>query len=137
MGDKNINIVAFVAYDGTVASNQKEILNAEQYPLKYWYPTNVNEVAENDLQVNVYPNPATLTSVVKTSFILKDDAVVTMQVLNSLGQVVSKPYNSFEIKGAHTIQWSPIENRNLAPGMYFMQISTDKGASKITKLLIQ
>jgi thiol-disulfide isomerase/thioredoxin len=133
---KHINVVAFVAYDGTVAANQKEILNAEQYPLKYWYPTAVTNVNKNDFQVNVYPNPASMSSVIKSSFILKEDATVNMQILNSLGQIVSQPYSSFEIKGAHTIQWSAIENSSLTPGMYFVQLSTDKGERHVTKLIL-
>jgi hypothetical protein len=133
---KHINVIAFVAYDGTAAANQKEILNAEQFALKYWYPTSVNNVEVDDMSVNVYPNPATLSSIVKTSFILKEDATVSMQVLNSLGQVVSKPYNSFEIKGAHTIQWSASENGSLTPGVYFIQLTTDKGDRQVSRLML-
>jgi len=60
-----------------------------------------------------------------------------MQVLNSLGQVVSKPYSSFEIKGAHTIQWSALENSSLTPGLYFVQLTTDKGDQQVTKLMLR
>lgn len=134
---KHINVVAFVAYDGTVANNEKEILNAEQYALKYWYPTAVNDVKENTLQTNVYPNPASLNSFIKFSFNLNADANVNMEVINTVGQVVSKPYSSFEIKGAHTIQWNSAENTAIVPGTYFVRISTDKGESQVTKIILE
>ena len=134
---KHINVVAFVAYDGTVANNQKEILNAEQYALKYWYPTAVNNVTENSLEAQVYPNPAKLNSYIKFAFNLKSDANVKMEVINAVGQVVSHPYSSFEIKGAHTIQWNAMENTSIAPGMYFVRISTDKGESQVTKIILE
>lgn len=131
---KHINVVAFVAYDGTVASNQKEILNAEQYPLKYWYPTAISNVEENLYEMNIYPNPASKNDLIKMSFNLKEDAVVKMEVFNTLGQVVSKPYTSFEIAGAHTIQWSLSENANLPVGTYFVKISTDNGSQMVRKI---
>jgi thiol-disulfide isomerase/thioredoxin len=134
---KHINVVAFVAYDGPAASNQKEILNAEQYKLKYWYPTAVNSVTENLVETNIYPNPAKLNSFVKFSFNLMEDANVTMEVINTFGQVVSRPYSSFEIKGAHTIQWSASENGSLVPGMYFVRLTTDKGGSQVNRLILE
>lgn len=134
---KHINVVAFVAYDGAAASNQKEILNAEQYPLKYWYPTGVNNFVEENPVLNVYPNPASLNSIIKCSFILKEDAKVSLQIINAFGQVVSQPYNSFEISGAHTIQWSAKENEKITPGLYFVRISTDKGQVMTQRLILQ
>lgn len=134
---KHINVVAFVAYDGPAANNQKEIINAEQYPLKYWYPTGVKQVVENLKETHVYPNPAGLADRIKITFDLKEDAVVHMEVLNFMGQVVSKPYSSFEIKGGHTIQWSATEHGNLTPGTYFVKLSTTKGDSQVSKLVLR
>lgn len=135
---KNINVVAFVAYDGTAASNQKEILNAEQYPLKYWNPLNVADITDNLHELNISPNPVKNNTAIKMSFVLQEDAKVNMEVLNSLGQVVSKPYSSFEIKGAHTIQWNTSEaGGNLAAGNYFVRLSTSKGDSQVQKLVIE
>ena len=135
---KHINVVAFVAYDGTAAANQKEIINTEQMALKTFGSgvTSINEIKSN-MQASVYPNPAKMNSYIMTSFELTEDATVSMKVLNALGQAVSKPYNSFEIKGAHTIQWSPLENANIVPGIYFLQLSTDKGGDQTSRLVIQ
>jgi|JI10StandDraft_1071094.scaffolds.fasta_scaffold95644_2 hypothetical protein len=135
---KHINVVAFVAYDGTAANNQKEILNADQLPLKYWFPTTVNDLEEeNQLALMVSPNPASNNSFIKASFTLTEDANVKMEILNSFGQIVSKPYSSYEIAGSHTIQWNPKEySAAIAPGMYFVRISSDKGQSSVSKLMI-
>jgi hypothetical protein len=137
---KHINVIAFVAYDGTAASFQKEVLNAEQFPLKQW--AKAASISENnsieDLGMSVSPNPAKNNSFIKTTFTLKQDAKVTMQVLNSLGQVVSLPYSSFEIAGSHTIQWNAQEYSSaIAPGTYFIKVSTDKGGYSVSKLIIQ
>lgn len=134
---KHINIVAFVAYDGPAENNQKEIINAEQMPLKNFAGVTAIRDVKSNLQTNVYPNPASTRGYIKASFNLKEDAMVSMQVVNVLGQVVSKPYNSFEIKGTHTIQWSPLENAAIVPGVYFLQLNTDKGDSQTTRLVLQ
>lgn len=137
---KHINVIAFVAYDGAAASFQKEILNAEQFPLKQW--AKAASIKENnsieDLKMNVSPNPAKNNSFIKTTFTLKQDAKVTLQVLNAMGQVVSKPYSSFEIAGSHTIQWNAQEYSNaIAPGTYFIKVSTDKGGYSVSRLIIE
>lgn len=134
---KNINVIAFVAYDGAATANKKEILNAEQYPLKYWYPTALKDI-ENSLQANVSPNPIRNNGFVKISYVLKEDAKVNMEIINAFGQVVFKPYNSFEVSGAHTIQWNPQESSSaVAPGIYFIRLSTDQGETQVSKLIIE
>lgn len=136
---KHVNVIAFVAYDGSAASFQKEILNAEQYSLKQWKTTSIKEDnLVEDLGTSIYPNPAKNNSFIKTSFTLKEDATVTLQVINTMGQVVSKPYSSFEIAGSHTIQWNAQEYSNaIAPGTYFVKLSTDKGGYSVSKLIIE
>ena len=89
------------------------------------------------MALNIYPNPATSSSFIKFGFTMKEDATVKMEVMNAFGQVISKPYTSFEIAGSHTIQWNPKEfTTSIAPGMYFVRISTDKGQSSVSTLLI-
>lgn len=131
---KHINVIAFVAYDGTAASNQKEILNAEQLPLKYWYPTGMQDV--NILDIVSYPNPAAMHQIVKTSFSLKKDGTVSLQIIDMMGRIISDDYKSFEISGAHTIQWSPAQKGITTSGMYFVKISTDQGESKTRAIQI-
>lgn len=133
---KHINVIAFVAYDGDVASNQKEILNAEQLPLKYWYPTGIttNTVLSG---MPSFPNPAGMQHLVKSSFNLKKDALVKMEILDIAGRVVSADYSSFEVAGAHTIQWSPVAQGIQTPGMYFVRLSTDQGDTYTERIQIQ
>ncbi len=135
---KHINVIAFVAYDGLATANRKEILNAEQYPLKYWYPTAVDDVNKADqLGLNISPNPARNNTFIKASFTLQEDGIVSMEVMNAFGQVVSKPYSSYEVAGAHTIQWNAQEYAAaIAPGLYFVRISSN-GRSSVSKLIIE
>ncbi len=135
---QNMKLVGIVTYDGTVSANQKEILNAEKFSLRYLAPLGVNDVNNNALQTNVYPNPAKANSLINTSFTLQQDAKVTFQVMNSFGQIISQPYTSFEIAGAHNIQWSPLEYAsNITPGIYSVIISADNGQKQVTKLVIE
>jgi hypothetical protein len=135
---KNMSLVAYVAYDGAAASNQKEVLNAEKFSMQYLGPLAVNDVNKNSLKANVYPNPATLQSNITTSFTLKNDATVTMEILNTMGQVISVPYSSFEIAGAHSITWKPAyQLSQVQPGVYFVRLKTNKGEMQMNKLILE
>lgn len=127
-----VRVVAFVAYDGTAAADQKEIINAEEVALKSFYKTGVEQV-NNVAILSAYPNPAKLNSVVKVAYDIKENEKVTMSVYNAVGQLVATPYVSEEVMGSHTIQWNP-SNDNLVPGVYLIEVSTASGkqAQRIT-----
>jgi len=124
---KNMKMVAYVAYNGTAASDQKEIVNAEQANLGAVWPTSVANVTNVNI-TSTYPNPATTTDVINVEYNAEQSGMVTMKVLNAIGQVVATPYNSNEVRGIHTIQWKASEH-NLPAGLYFMQVSTASGSA--------
>ena len=125
---KHLSLVAFVAYDGTAANDQKEIINAESISLKSFFPLSVDDLSNNVSVLNAYPNPANASDVVKVEFNMNESAEVKMTVLNALGQVVAQPWTSYEIKGAHTIRWRA-SDYGLAPGVYMIHLSTPNGAT--------
>ncbi len=127
-----IHLVAFVAYNGTVAADQKEILNSEEMRLSSFFPLGVNEIKEEVSIANAYPNPASVNDVVKIEYNINEGAMVSLKVFNAIGQVVDQPYYSNEAQGTHTIHWRP-SDKNIAPGTYILQLSTDKG-SKTMKI---
>jgi hypothetical protein len=134
---QNMKLVAILAYDGTVAANQKEILNAERFSLRTLAPLGVNDVKANALSTLVFPNPAKVNDNVLVNFTLQKDAKVTMELINSLGQVLGLPYKSFEIAGSHSIQFNTREYGNIAPGIYNLKLSTDNGDVQSTRLVIE
>lgn len=123
---EQISVVAFVAYDGAAGSDKKEVLNAEEVSLKTFFPTSINNVEEKVSIFSAYPNPASLTSIVKVEYNIAASETVTMNVYNAMGQKVATPYVSNEVSGGHTIQWRPSEN-NLTPGTYFLEVATASG----------
>jgi thiol-disulfide isomerase/thioredoxin len=129
---KQIHLVAFVAYNGTVANDQKEIINSEEMRLSSFFPLGVNEPKEEVSIAGAYPNPASVNDVVKVEYNINEAATVTLKVFNAIGQLVDMPYHSNEAEGTHTIHWRP-SDKNIAPGMYILQLSTDKG-SKTMKI---
>ncbi len=123
----NIHLVAFVAFDGKVANDKKEILNSESIHLKaFGGPTAVKEVVQNINVLNAYPNPTAVNQQVKIEYNIQSQSVVDLQVFNVMGQLVAHPYSSKEIAGAHTIQFTPAQY-GLAAGMYLMQLNTENG----------
>lgn len=123
---ENLEIVAFVAYDGSAANDEKEILNAEEYSLKGTFITNVNNIAKGVEILNAYPNPANANDVIKVQYNIKNSETVTMRVLNLIGQEVATPYVSREVKGGHTIQWKA-SDYGLTSGIYLVEVSSASG----------
>ena len=121
-----IDIYAYVAYDGTVANDEKEILNAEKATLTGFYPTGVNAIT-NDVQImNAFPNPARSTDIINVEYNISKGEKVTMRVYNVTGQVVAMPYDSEEVEGGHTILWRAADH-SLPAGTYFMEVSSASG----------
>ncbi|MBS1643582.1 MAG: Omp28-related outer membrane protein [Bacteroidetes bacterium] len=122
---KQLHLAAFVAYNGTVAANQKEILNTEEIALKNVNPLAVHETSSITVN-NVFPNPASINDVVKVEYNLLQSGTVDLRVMNMLGQVVAHPYHSYEVSGTHTAPFRA-SDLGLAAGNYMVEISTEAG----------
>jgi hypothetical protein len=121
----NLLLVAYVGYNGTAANDEKQIMNAEEAGLGGTFVTSVANVKGNLSINNVYPNPATTSSIIKVEYNTTENAIVTLKVLNAIGQVVATPYVSKDIAGTHTIQWRA-SDAGVPAGTYVMQLSTGK-----------
>jgi len=82
----------------------------------------------NNASMDVYPNPATKTATVALS--LKANTNITMEVLNTLGQVVYTMPAQSRNAG---VSMSTIDVSNFAAGQYFVKISA--GTEVMTKQL--
>ncbi len=76
--------------------------------------------------VKAYPNP--FNSSINLSFTLKDDADITVRVLNMLGETVEVIYRGWQPAGAYNYLWPP---GALPQGTYFYQVMI--GNSSIIK----
>lgn len=125
---KNLKILAFVAYDGSAANDQKEILNAEEYSLKSTFPTSVNNIKARNVEIlNAFPNPAKVNDIIQVQYTTAQSTDVSLKVYNLVGQMVAQPMsNSREVKGSHIFQWRPADY-NLTPGIYMIEVSTPNG----------
>jgi subtilisin family serine protease len=75
-----------------------------------------------NIVTNIFPNPA--TNFVNVFFNNPADGNINIEILNSLGQVILTPVNSYYSQGIHTLE---IKDINLQSGAYYLKISTPKG----------
>ncbi len=92
-------------------------------------PTGVGSIDKNNFELSVYPNPSSATSEVK--FKLNSEEVVTLEVYNLLGRLVSTIESEKMTAGTHTIK---LDNANLNNGSYFVKLTvgSTSASSKIT-----
>src|SRR5690606_17692543 len=90
---KHVELYAFVAYNGTdFLADEKMVLNAEAVHLSDFHKLGVNELSQGNVKIlNAYPNPANANEVVNIKYDIANSEVVTMKVLNLLGQQVAQP----------------------------------------------
>ncbi len=86
--------------------------------------------AEEKINWNVYPNPVRSFAIVK--FYVKEKVPVHLEIMNSLGEVVSKVDPCCFPEGEHRIEWDP---GNLFPGIYFFKIQ-EGPRTAIKKILL-
>lgn len=91
------------------------------------YQTTVSAtLAKFDANISVYPNPAHGTATVE----IKNAKVGSVLVINSLGQRISAQGNGQGQEKLH------LDVSSLKPGLYFVQILSADGATKIYKELV-
>lgn len=133
---KNLRVVAYVAYNGTTVTTQKEIINAEMLKLSGFYKTGVNEVKNSLSILNVYPTPAKVGDVINVEYNTPATEKVSMNVYNLSGQKVATPYVSVDVQGAHTMQFKTALY-NLASGTYILEVVSESGSKQIQKIVLQ
>ncbi len=96
---------------------------------------NITPSANDVLTLSNYPNPFNPTTMI--SFSLPEDSKVELSIYNIKGQKVKTVLNEFLEKGVHSIEWNGTDsnNKTVASGVYFYQISADK-KFKMKKMLL-
>jgi hypothetical protein len=102
--------------------NLRQVLNVAEARVPY-NPTAQPRGIENVAGLNtmsVYPNPA--STMVKVQMDLKENAMVAVSVVNSLGQTVSTGNEANLNAGIHTVN---VPVNGLATGLYFVKVTVN------------
>ncbi len=81
-------------------------------------PVGINSIEKNEFELSVFPNPSVDAATV--SFKLTAEEMVTVEVYNIVGSLVSTIETGNKTAGTHTIK---IDNSNLSNGSYFVKLT--------------
>ncbi len=98
-----------------------------QYPM---YGVGIENKLNNKIDVSIYPNP-TNNDFTSLTFNIENDALVYVNIFNTMGQNVKKVFNGKLHEGKNKFN---IETSNLSKGLYFVNINIDD--NNITKKLV-
>lgn len=81
-----------------------------------------------------FPNPFNAATVIPYS--LRDDAWVTLEIVDILGRTVARPVDEFQSAGSHKYEWRGVDpdGNSVASGMYFYRLSV--GDRVMTKKMV-
>jgi hypothetical protein len=91
----------------------------------------INEGGINSLNVKVFPNP--FTASVHIQYELDDPSSVQIMIFNGKGELIFIEEDPAQHRGRQTFTWRPA---NLADGIYYLMIQSNKGKASV-KLLKQ
>ena len=114
---KYIKLVGVVQEYNT-SVNKRTVLNVAEIKL-ISNPNGIKETAQYS-NLSVYPNPASTMATVQMD--MKENAMVTISLVNSLGQVVVEPTDALLNAGSHSLN---IHVGGLETGLYFVKVAVD------------
>ncbi|MGM0573813.1 MAG: choice-of-anchor J domain-containing protein, partial [Bacteroidota bacterium] len=109
-------------------SEDKFYLYLDKFSITAETPTSVIDRESKENVVEIYPNPATETSVVRID--LADSRIIGVELLSITGQIVK----AYSMSGSSGIERINVTGQK--PGVYFLKIYTSNG-EKVKKLIIQ
>lgn len=130
---ENMEVVGYVSYNGSLTGDEKEILNAEKIKMDAFVSSGIEEKHTAVNVMSTYPNPATVNDIINIQFNIHKSDHVVMNVYDVTGKLITTPYSSDDVTGAHTIMWRPSKD-DVKAGVYFIELITSK--EKTTKKLI-
>ncbi|MBI3500412.1 MAG: Omp28-related outer membrane protein [Bacteroidetes bacterium] len=133
--DKHMFIVAFVAYYNT-SVNSRSVLNVNKCRIGQSTLTSVNDnLSANVVEIKQNtPNP--FRDITALQFNLNRDENVSINVYNTMGQLMNSIADTKLAAGEHTYYWAGDDNEGnrVAPGVYYFTITTSEG--KVTKPMV-
>ena len=101
-------------------------------------PSGFKDIYGNELSEisNIYPNP--FTDRLTIEFTSAEPGNVSVQILNSLGNVVKTLVNSYQTAGEHKVIWNAIdESGNKVPeGMYLCRMTFNNDQIQVKKIIL-
>lgn len=114
----NTTAIAFVQNKQT-----KEVLQAATVQING--PTGLsNNIIAAARNISLYPNPASQQA--NVSYELAESSMISVSIVNALGQAVKQVANTNKSAGLHT---DVLSLQGLSAGMYYVVIKTNKGVS--------
>lgn len=111
-----------------------KIWNAQAFvvcPEERMAPTGIANVGNSKAQLSVYPNPT--NGIAYVAFNTENAGKVTVDVVNSLGQVV-RSINTNTAKGKQSIE---VETGGLSAGVYMVTVTFENGLSAHAKVMVK
>ena len=137
---KFIKLVAFVnEYSTNYTSEKNVVLNAVSMKLNsadsttaVAIATGINEVTPNDFsKITLYPNPA--KDLVTLAYTLENDAKLSFELYNMVGQLVSVQGQSNYNRGSYS---TTLNTAQLSNGLYFVSIKDENKVVQTLKFVI-
>ncbi len=92
--------------------------------------TNIPDIPEGRLELNVFPNP--FTDRLNVEYTLDRPANVRVTIINTMGSIVSELMNTEQHAGFHSHVFLP-ENNHYRQGIYLLRIEVNKGNQVLTE----
>ena len=121
--DKFVSLVAVVQEYNT-SVNLRTVLNVSEAKLLD-VNTGIIETAQLN-KLEVYPNPSSTMTTVEMD--LKENAMVTVSIVNTLGETMTEPNTGLLNAGIHSVKM-PVSS--LAAGLYFVKVSVNGQVNSI------
>lgn len=91
----------------------------------------VDEAVSNTFSLDVFPNPS--SGKINLSYVVANHEAVTVQLLNSIGQVLNEVNNQNVLTGLNELSF---DTNRLSTGIYFIRIASASGNS-IKKFIVE
>ena len=108
-----------------------EIEDVEDLFNKVEPPENVEQLLANEIDLAIFPNPA--TSVATVSFSLEAGRNVSVNLFSVTGGMIGNVYEGISTAGKNTVR---LNTAGYTPGVYFVELQIDNQVS-YSKLIIQ
>ena len=108
-----------------------EIEDVEDLYNKVEPPENVEQLLANEIDLAIFPNPA--TSVATVSFSLEAGRNVSVNLFSVTGGMIGNVYEGISTAGKNTVR---LNTAGYTPGVYFVELQIDNQVS-YSKLIIQ
>lgn len=126
--ENKISLVGIVQRYGSDKIAEREIVNANSQHLNI--ATSISEVAQNFVNITVFPNPVIDNATIE--FYVKNSDDIKCDLINLHGQIVKPLFNKYFTQGEYTID---VDCSDLSNGIYFLRFGNSE-MTVVEKILV-